>query len=195
MRASRESHLRIVREAGRLRLEAAAQRSLPAALILALWLVGWGFGEAIALRQLFFTDAPVTGSWFLGLWLLLWTGGGLLAAGALLRSLGAREVIAVEGRTLTLRPGPFGRTRRFDVDGIRALRLDPVVPAVTPFPPLDPEVVGQQGRDPGRPAAVAFDSGGRSWRFGAGLPDAELAQARAALAERLPAALAPRAPE
>ncbi len=60
-------------------------------LILSAWLVGWAFGEWMAVQRLFFSDAPEGGAWFLVLWLLLWTAGGLLALRQLLRLLAGRE--------------------------------------------------------------------------------------------------------
>jgi len=55
-------------------------------VVLLAWLAGWAFGEWQAVRRLFFSDEP-DGAWFVGLWLLLWTGAGLLALRALARLL------------------------------------------------------------------------------------------------------------
>jgi hypothetical protein len=178
--------LRIRREQGRLLLESTGQRTLLGSIVLALWLVAWAFGESVAVRQLFFSDAAEGGSWFLALWLLLWTAGGLLALAVLLRGLAGRESIAVEGRTLSVRTGALGRTRRFDLSGIRDLRVEPAVPPGSPGLHAVFHDVEMLRPDPGRAAALAFEGSGASVRFGAGLDEGELEEARAALSDRIP---------
>lgn len=177
--------LRVVREGGGLRLESAGQRSLGGALVLAVWLLAWAAGEALVIGQLFFTESPEDGGWFLGLWLVLWTVGGIAAVAALLRSLGVRQVMAVEGQVLRWRAAPLGRARRLDLGEVRSLRVEAAVPAEEPPPGVLSEEWDPRRSGPGQPAALVFDAGGRSWRFGEGLSADELETARAALAERL----------
>ncbi|MBI5068955.1 MAG: hypothetical protein HZB56_12015 [Deltaproteobacteria bacterium] len=59
--------------------------------ILSAWLVGWAFGEWQAVHRLFFSDEPGGAAWFLGVWLVAWTVGGLLALRALWRLLRGEE--------------------------------------------------------------------------------------------------------
>lgn len=118
----------------------------PAAAFLAFWLCGWAAGEAVALgillsplggesaRQalsrwgLRFSagpSVPIPVLLFVALWTLLWTIGGVAAAGALLRILAGRDVFLLPpegGFSFRRGVGRFGRVRtvpRSAGDGIR----------------------------------------------------------------------------
>jgi len=65
-------------------------RSWAGIAVLSAWLMGWGYGEWLAVQKLFFSEEP-EGAWFLGLWLLVWTAGGLLALRALWKLLSGHE--------------------------------------------------------------------------------------------------------
>jgi hypothetical protein len=108
------------------------------ATFLALWLVGWAFGELFALAALVHglvawlglgpagpaagvggTSALLAGA-FLLVWLTFWTLGGLVAIRELLRMLWAVDDLELNGDELVQirRLGPLSRRRRFDARAI-----------------------------------------------------------------------------
>jgi len=136
-------------------------------LFLSAWLVGWGFGEVMAARELLFGNRSAP-DLFLAAWLILWTLGGAAAVYAWLRMLAGREVIVLGGGVLTIKAEVFGVGRRneYDVAHIKNLRVEP--PAA-----FSNDMSGAMrfwgiGGGP-----VAFDYGSKTLRLGAGLDDAE----------------------
>ncbi len=116
------------------------------ASFLAVWLVGWVMGEVFAAGGLVgvaasFLPSSLVGDWrpksfptgmgavlsgsFLLGWLSLWTVGGIAAIKELLRLLWSSDEISVAGSTLTVRSriGLWPRTRRFERDDLRVVRL------------------------------------------------------------------------
>lgn len=180
----------VSREAGRLSVNIRRRRALPAAAFLAVWLGGWALGETFAARTLLgwslatgpAEDGSVVAPIFVGVWLLLWTVGGVAAFRALLSSLGGRETVTVEGRSLSLRRslGPLRWTSRHDLAEVTSLR------AWSPSPGGVRTGLGQRLWGPA--GRLAFDWHGRTVRFGDGLRDDEVPAVLRALQERTPAA-------
>lgn len=121
-------------------------RAIPAAF-LALWLCGWAAGEAFAAGALLYTvgsllwpgleapfglrlaAGPPVLTWgaigFLGLWLALWTLGGIAAAGSLLELLFLRERLLFDGGGIRLerRAGFLARVREWSAAEIEDVTL------------------------------------------------------------------------
>jgi hypothetical protein len=140
--------------------------------ILAIWLAGWGAGEWAAARQLLSGTSPEGAGTFLALWLTAWTLGGALAFGSFLWSVAGREVLAIEGPTLTVRREALGlgRTRSFELGAIRALRA---VQPGQPEPGEEAPAAGRAARRAGsrlsRRGTIAFEADGQVHRLGLGL--------------------------
>ncbi|MGB7564674.1 MAG: hypothetical protein WBM08_07955 [Prochlorococcaceae cyanobacterium] len=113
------------------------------AAFLALWLVGWAFGELFALAALVHglaawlgldpagpaagvggTSALLVGA-FLLVWLTFWTLGGLVAIRELLRMLWAVDGLVLNGDELVQirRLGPLSHRRRFDAGAIQQVSV------------------------------------------------------------------------
>lgn len=119
------------------------------AAFLGVWLTGWAIGEFVAGTALVTILVSLAGvsieqlpTWgedmlksgglalailFLGLWLTLWTIGGIAALTEFMRSLAGEDSIAVTplGLELVRRAGPFRRRHSFDRSAIRGIRLRP----------------------------------------------------------------------
>jgi hypothetical protein len=78
----------------------------------------------------------------------------------------SRDVILVDGRLLTLRRelGPVSETKGFEPSDVRRIRFDP--PITIPFRTF-------HSRDLGSGGSIAFESGGKTHRFGLDLPEAD----------------------
>lgn len=166
-------------------------------VFLTIWLVFWALGEITigsivvgAAFALLTSDDPnvpraavalTGGGLFLLVWLSLWTLGGVWAAYVWLWQIAGREILALDGRALTITqrvPG-LSRSKTYLAEHVRALR---VVPALSPYWgwPRGMEMWGMTG------GPLAFDYGARTYRFGAGLDDAEAKQILATLVRRFP---------
>jgi len=178
----------VFREPGSLRIELSGQRSLPGAVVVAVWLVGWGVGEAMVVRQIFFADGPSAGGWFQALWLAAWTAAGGLALWALARTLSGKEVVLLDCQGLRITRWPGWRGRRYQLGAVRALRLE------QGWIPADVAEGYRAGL-----VALAFEHGERNGekngektvRIGRGLPEAELELLARAVSERLPVTRGP----
>ena len=129
-----------------------------------VWLCGWAVGEVAVGGELVRGAAPAVAL----LWLLLWTAGGLLVALLWLWNAFGRETLLVDASTLTIRRaiGRYGRNWHFDRAHVRDLRVSPA--------PVDPFSLSGSLQWWGVGGGViAFDYGARTYRFGAGLHEAE----------------------
>jgi hypothetical protein len=169
---------------GGLRIVLPARRRWGAAAFLAVWLCGWGFGLAAVLGELLGQgvqgERSLVPALFLVVWLAGWSVGGAVAAWAAAWNVAGREVVTVTGTRLTVRREVLGigRTAAYDAAAVRDLRVE--APRSFPFAPR------RWDRWPGGP--IAFDAGGATRRFGAGVDEAEAEQLVAALRARLPSA-------
>jgi hypothetical protein len=138
---------------------------------LPIWLVGWAFGERSAGADALHGK----GSLFLYVWLAAWTAGGVGAVFSLFWMLAGRERITLDGSRVSIRYeiGPFGRTRRFGVNTIRNLRCSPILVTRSSLV---------------APGTIAFDYGAKTYRFGAGIDEAEANDLVRQMKERLPVA-------
>jgi hypothetical protein len=153
-------------------------------LFLIVWLGGWSFGEASAIRELS-NPGDKAPSAFLAFWLVGWTLGGAFAISAVLWQLAGREVITVNSVALSHRVEVFGfgRTRTFRASDVKSLRSTEFASnAFTNqrawFPPL-----AGSGYGP-----VAFDYGARTIRIAPSLEEAEAKMLVQELSSRLPRA-------
>ncbi len=162
---------------GGLRIVIPARRNWFILLFLAVWLVGWAFGELSAIGVLFDVGPMRTGrrsapSAFLAFWLLGWTFGGAAAAYTWLWNLCGREIVRIDGAALAIsrEPIPFPRSREFDWTQVRNLRVSPSL----------------RPRQNFSPGTIAFDYGARTHGFGRGLDEAEAQMLIDAIARRFP---------
>jgi len=79
-------------------------------VFLGAWLVAWAVGELTALSALGGMGTSFApGSAFLLIWLAGWTVGGVAAAGALMMSLGGREIVTIGNGIIRRRAEAFGK--------------------------------------------------------------------------------------
>jgi hypothetical protein len=160
------------------------RRSWSLALFLTGWLVGWGVGEAFAIRELAF-GAAGSGDLFLAAWLLAWTAGGLAAIFTWLWNLSGREIVAADASSLTIRREVLGigRTREYQLAAVRDLRVERRSLVPSGRSSRGQSVVRHAGLGGG---PIAFDYGYMTQHFGAGLDDPETQDIVDALRPRLP---------
>lgn len=129
------------------------------AIFLLFWVSFWTYGGITTIRAL--KDSLVQGKpdWFLAVWLIGWSAGELMVLGVLGYMLAGRE-------TITLRPGQmeirlqvaaWGLSRQYDITKVKNVR------------------VSTTGGRNQFPAALAFDYGAKTIRFGRGIDEAEAA--------------------
>jgi hypothetical protein len=105
-----------------------------ATIFLALWLVGWTFGEVMVSHQLFGDQSAQNSSpgasLFLLVWLAAWTMGGDWAICTLLWQVAGKEVIELNSTLLRQRKQIplFSRSKEYTVANIANLRLAPAQP-------------------------------------------------------------------
>lgn len=136
-------------------------------LFLAAWLVAWAFGEVSVAREIVSGRAK-EGALFLTAWLALWTIGGAFALYAWLWTLAGREIILLQPDVLSIRRDLLGvgPTREYDLTQVRRLRVAPLA--------ADGFAWGNTTRWWGvGGGAIAFDYGSKTFRFGAGIDEAE----------------------
>lgn len=167
-----------------LRITIPARRSWFTVLFLGFWLMGWATGEIIVggmlLRGILATLGGQTpdvaeggGMLFMGVWLAFWTVGGGFALVTWLWNLAGKETILMDGEALTIYRTVFGLgpAKRYAAAYVDRLR------------------VSEDSGDSRGPwsGGLAFDYGGRTVRFGAGLTPAEARDVWARIADRFPA--------
>ena len=167
--------VRLFPEAGQLRISIERRRSAGPVLFLlmgsGMGLASWSTGGALGRETWSVAWA------LLAVWLVAFTMGSLTVA--------ALVALLLLGRERSPSPGPIAhrRARRpvsteraFDLDGVRNLRVVPHMRTA-------------KGRGLTRPAlgALAFEHGGRTIRFAAGIRGVEADRVLAAIAGRLPA--------
>lgn len=157
-----------------LRVVIPARRHLLMVLFLGVWIAGWFAGESSALQHLLRGPGLVSG--FLLFWLIGWTIGGAFAGFALLWMLFGREIITLDGQSLSIRREILGvgRVRRYDLAEVKNLRLAPI-----PDPPQAPRGQWVGG-------LIAFDYGAKTIHFCAGVDEAEARTIAERLAQRNP---------
>ena len=135
---------------------------------LGLWICAWAVAEVMVPIQFLQGAIPPEGRSLMFAWLVVWTAGGLLAIYAWLWQVIGKEIVTVQGGTLTVRRdiGGFGFDRAYDLSQMRNLRVEP-----TPFNPLDLSSALQLWGIGG--GVIAFDHAAKGFRFGAGLDETE----------------------
>jgi hypothetical protein len=169
----------VLDEAGVLRISIPAKRRWFLILSLILWLSMWLYaGIAATGTQITREGEP---PFFRLIWLVFWAAGSLFALYALLWMLAGREVVRVAGSEISLRREilGLGRSREFDAAAVRNFRS-----SVVPFNPWDPSSAlmfwGLGG------GTITFDYGPRTYRFGAGLDEAEAKSLAVMIGSRIP---------
>jgi hypothetical protein len=168
--------------AGEITLLIPARRNFLIVGVLTLWLCGWLFGE-IMTPIAFFSSAHKDpgGAAFLLIWLCGWTIGGVFAFYVWLWQVKGVEVIRVSPTALSIKRDIFGygRTRYYDVLEVRRLRVAPFT-----FNPFDfRSGLAFWGIGGG---ILAFDYGFKTFRFGAGVDEAEANIILQKITNRLP---------
>lgn len=146
---------------------------------LAFWICGWGVAEIMVAKQLVSGDAPPDGEWFMLAWLGVWTIGGGVAIYAWLWQVMGKEILTMRGQTFTVRRdiGGFGFDKAYDLVQMRDLRIGQIG-----FDPVNVSSSLQLWGVGG--GVLAFDYGARTYRFGAGLDEAEAKQVVIAIKQR-----------
>jgi hypothetical protein len=160
-----------------LRVVIPAQRPVLLLLFLLPWLAGWSVGERALLEQVSQVNlwSSLAGAVVVLFLVGGWTFGGVYAAAMVLWTLFGREVITIDGRSLTIRREALrlGRTHRYDLVEVKNLRWIPSTDA----PP--------SRRAPWEGGLIAFDHGKKTVRFARPLEDAEAKVVAKRLAERI----------
>lgn len=161
-----------------------AKRNVFIVGFLTLWLGGWLVGEIMAPIS-FLTAAHQAGpgAAFLLVWFCGWTVGGAFAVYTWLWQVKGCEVVTASSTALSIQREVFGLgpTKHYDASQIRQLRVSPQV-----FNPMDfRSGMAFWGIGGG---LLAFDYGFKTYRFGAGIDEAEATIILRALAARLPQA-------
>ncbi len=159
-----------------------AKRNWFIVCFLLFWLCGWAAGEIAVFASLFFHQGKAPEP-FLIIWLLGWTIGGSLALFFVLWQLGGREVITISPVALVLQRELFGRalprTRDYDLAAVCNVRLSPMA-----YNPMDfRSGLAFWGIGSGW---IAFDYGAGTFRFGAGVDEAEARTILEEIGNRLP---------
>jgi hypothetical protein len=159
----------VLEQADGIAIRIPTRRNLFILVFLSLWLCGWAVGEVSA-PIAFFASArknPGTDA-FLLIWLCGWTVGGAFAICVWLWQFKGCEIITVSPVGLGIRHEVigFGLTRSYELSEIRDLRIAPPV-----FNPFDfrsrMSIWGIGG------GTIAFDYGYKTFRFAAGVDEAE----------------------
>jgi hypothetical protein len=136
-------------------------------------------GEIMVTRQLLNGDAPPGGEVFMLTWLGVWTVGGVFAIYAWLWQMMGKEILTVQGHSFTTRRniGEFGFDKEYDLVQMRDVRVGHL--GANPFDLSSSlQLWGVSG------GAIAFEHGARTYRFGAGLDEAEAKQIVTAIKQR-----------
>lgn len=174
-----DSRLTITDTVQGLRIVMPCRRSWLVICFLGLWISGWAVGEVMVTRQFVNEDAPPGGEVFMLTWLGVWTVGGAVAIYAWLWQIMGKEIVTVDGQRFTTRRdiGGFGFDKEYDLVQMRDLRVGSVG-----MNPLDFSSSLQLWGVGG--GVMVFDYGARTYRFGAGLDEAEAKQIVTAIKQR-----------
>ena len=162
-----------------LRIVMPCRRSWFVILFLVFWLCGWAVAEVMVANQFLNGDAPPEGEFFMMTWFGVWTVGGVFAIYAWLWQVMGKEMVTVHGQTFITRRdiGGFGFDKEYDLLQMRDLRVGQIG-----FNPLEFSSSLQLWGIGG--GVIAFEYGAKTYRFGAGLDEAEAKQAVTAIKKR-----------
>ena len=153
-----------------IRITVPAQHGKTSLLFISCWLVGWAFGETMALRSLAVDwRNGQFGNIFLTIWVTAWTIGGVSAVRMLLWSIWGREIITVGQGILTLAAtgSLFGKPKSYSLQDVRYLRVqDPAygeAETARRFNLTNPKGAG----------TIRFDYGLQTVDFASGIDEAE----------------------
>jgi hypothetical protein len=159
-----------------------AARNWVRVLFLAFWLCAWLFGEVTVLSIVVAGRAGPAGLFLVG-WLGAWTFAGARTIYVCLWNLGGGEVVAVEGSSLMTRRQLFRfalpGAKEYELSQIRDLRASPELDNSSRW--LSSSRFWALGG-----GSIAFDYGARTYRFGAGLDEAEAKQVAEMIKQRYP---------
>lgn len=161
-----------------LRVLIPVRRDWFALVFISFWLAGWALGEVMVLGLLLSgRTGPAT--LFLLAWLGCWTWGGAWALFNWCWNAGGREVTVIRGDTFSVRYEAFGmgKTWEFDAGAVRNLRVvqDGMMHAPSWMPAFFQTHQARRGVLPNGiwSGPLAFDYGAKTYRFGAGIDEAE----------------------
>lgn len=162
-----------------LRIVIPCSRSWFVICFLGFWICGWAVAEFMVSSQFLRGDAPPERELFMLAWFGVWTVGGLLAIYAWLWQVMGKEIVTVHGQIFRTRRdiGGFGFDKEYALVEMRDLRTTPIR-----FNPLDLSSSLQLWGVGG--GIIAFDYGVRTYRFGAGLDEAEAKEVVTAIKQR-----------
>ena len=173
-----DSRITIADTAEGLRIVMPCRRSWFVICFLTFWLWGWAVAEVMVANQLMMGDGPPEGELFMLAWLGVWTVGGVVAIYAWLWQLMGKEILTARGQTFTVRRdiGGLGFEKKYDLVQMRDLRARPVG--------LKSVDLSSSFHLWGVGGIIAFDYGPRTYRFGAGLDEAETKQVLTSIKQR-----------
>jgi len=162
-----------------LRIVMPCRRSWFVIWFLGFWICGWAVGEVVVTRQYLQGDAPPDGELFILTWLGVWTVGGLVAMYAWSWQVIGKEILTVHGQQFTIRRdiAGVGFDKEYNLVEMRDLRVQ-----LPGFNPIDVSSSLQLWGVGG--GVMVFDYGARTYRFGAGLDEAEAKQVMMAIKQR-----------
>lgn len=148
--------------------------------VLAFWVCAWGVGEVMGSATLFKGEVPPGEEGLMLAWLGVWTVSGLAALVALQWQVMGKEIVTVQGQTLKTQRegGGIGFRKEYDLQQMANLRVEQ-----PRFSPFDVSASFQLWGIGG--GVIAFESAGKTSRFGAGLDEAEAKQVVESLNRRI----------
>ena len=174
-----DSRITITDTSEGLRIVMPCRRSWFVICFLAFWLCGWAAAEVMVANQFVKGDSPPEGELFMLAWFGVWTVGGVVAIYAWLWQIMGKEILTVRGQMFKLRRdiGGFGFNKEYNLIQMRDLRIRPVGASPLEFSSSF-QLWGVGG------GVIAFDHAERTYRFGAGLDEAEAKQIMTAIKQR-----------
>jgi hypothetical protein len=149
-------------------------------IFMAFWLCGWAFGEFEVIHLFSIGKIPLSASLFTLVWLAMWTMGGCLTILVWLWNVAGREIVSLTPASLAIRRDilGFGSSKEYDLPSVRNLRIE--------LTPEKPENRISVWGAPMFGGAIAFDYGAKTFRFGAGVDEAEASHLIELLKSRYP---------